>query len=206
MVQVRRNTPKVRRKWTRILLVMASSVALSVLVSQAVADTGKGHWFQTTLERGEARGYEWAAGVKVPTHRPLSRVCVLLAMAEQPKGGASYVEGVSSTECGRLSRSSDSVFATESFGPGRTRVTVLEVIYHPAVRRVVLTLNTGERMVFRPQTPRIPNRAKRGIPSFRYLVTSFDGGACIRRAMTFDGSGKVLARQEEPCSSRPGGS
>jgi hypothetical protein len=187
---------------------MVGALALSLLVflvSPAVAGTGKARWFQVTLERGETKGYRWAVGAKGPKSEPLGRICTQLSMVEPPQEDVPYVEGSDSTECGRLKTPTDSISGTDSFGSGQSRVTVLEVVYRPIVRKVTLILATGERRVFRPSTPQIPNRVDRGIPVFRYLVSPFEGETCIRRVATFDGSGGIVSNEvSPPCPSGTG--
>jgi hypothetical protein len=189
---------EISARWAAALVALVGGLALSVLVFQAAAAASKVRWFQTTLEQGQVSGYHWAVGVKGPKHRPLSQVCAQLSMVELPQNGAPYVEGGSSTLCGRLKRPTDSVLGTESFGSGRSRVAVLEAVYRPIVRKVTFVLATGERKVFLPRIPKIPNRSARGIPIFRYFVASFEGETCVRRVTTFDQLGGVVSNEAEP--------
>jgi hypothetical protein len=185
-------------KWVATLVAIAGALALGVLVSQAAAGAGKVRWFQATLEQGETNGYRWAVGVKGPKDQSLGSVCAQLSMVEPPQNDVPYVEGGSSTVCGRLKRPNDSVSGTESLGLGESRVTVLEVVYRPVVRKVTLVLATDAREVFYPRIPEIPHRAARGIPIFRYFVAPFEGETCIRRIATFDGDGSVVSNEVRP--------
>lgn len=189
---------KIKGKWAVMLVAIAGALTLSVLVSQAAAGTSKDRWFQAALEQGEINGYHWAVGVKGPKDEPLSHICAQLSMVEPPQEDAPYVEGGSSTECGRLKRPVDAVSGTESFGSEASRVTVLEMVYRPIVRKVTFILATGERWVYRPDVPEIPNRAERGIPIFRYIVVPFEGEVCVRCVTTFDGKGRVLSNEGSP--------
>jgi hypothetical protein len=150
------------------------------------------------LEQGETNGYHWAAGVKGPKDEPLGRICAQISMVEPSQDGVPYVEGHDSTECGRLKQATESVSGTDSFGSGASRVTVLEAVYRPIVRKVTFILATGERRIYRPGVPDIPSRSGRGIPNFRYIVIPFEGEVCIRRITTFDGNGGVLANIGSP--------
>lgn len=187
----------VNDKWVAILIAIAGALALSLLVSPGAAGS-KVSWFHAMLKRGETKGYHWAVGVKGRKHEPLSEICAQISMVEPPRDDAPYVEGRDATDCGRLRQPSDSVSSTDSFGSGVSRVAVLEVVYRPIVRKVTFILATGERRVFRPHPPDVPNRAARGIPIFRYLVAPLEGETCIRRVATFDGRGRVVSNEARP--------
>jgi hypothetical protein len=136
------------------LAVLAGCLVLGSL-SQAATATGETDWFQIKLEQGEVNGYHWAVGVKGPKHRPLSQICAELSMVEPPQEGAPYVEERDATDCSSFRQSIHSVFGTESFGSGPSRVTVLEALYRPIVRKVTFVLAGGERRVFLPRVPEI---------------------------------------------------
>lgn len=159
---------------------------------------GKAGWFQIILEQGEVSGYHWAVGVKGPKHVQLSQVCAELSMVEPPQDDAPYVEERDATDCSWLKQPADSVFGTESFGSGQSRVAVYEAVYRPIVRKVTFVLDTGERKVFLPRVPEISHRSARGIPAFRYFAAPFEGETCIRRVATFDRAGKVVSNEARP--------
>jgi hypothetical protein len=189
--------------WRAIALgVLLCALALGV-VSRAAANpdkAGKVSWFNVTLKRGEISGYHWAVGAKGQRNRPLRHMCAEVSMVEPPQEGTDYVEGGNSTECGRLEHPNDSVVGTESFGSGQSRVTVLEAVFRPVVRKVTFLLSTGERKTFLARVAQIPHRATKGIPTFRFVVFPFEGEACIRGVAMFDGKGRVVSRQvSAPC-------
>jgi hypothetical protein len=185
-------------KWTAVLFALAGCLALGLLFSHGAAASGKVGWFQIKLEQGEVNGYHWVVGAKGPKHRPLSRICAELSMVEPPQEGAPYVEGRDATNCSRLRPPIHSVFGTEAFGSGPSRVAVFEGLYRPIVRKVTFVLATGERRVFLPRVPKIPNQSARGIPSFRYFAAPFEGETCVRRVATFDGAGKIVSNEARP--------
>lgn len=180
-----------------VLSTIVCTLVLGFLMPRAGADTGKAgkvSWFDLTLERGEINGYHWAVGAKGQRTQPLKRICAEVAMVEPPKEGADYVEGGNSTECGRLEHPADSVVGTESAGSGQSRVTVLEALFRPVVRKVTFVLSTGERRTLPSRAPQTPNRAANGIPPFRFVVFPFEGETCIRRVATFDGRGHLVSK------------
>jgi hypothetical protein len=179
------------------LVILAVAMALILLVSQA-ANANRVRWFQVNLEHGETEGYSWGVGAKGPKHEPLGQICAQVSMVEPNQGSADVVEGRDATDCGSIGQREDSIAATVSFGSGESRVTVLEVVYRPVVRKVTLVLATGAREVFYPRIPEIPNRAARGIPIFRYFVTPFEGETCVRRIATFDASDNIVSNEVSP--------
>jgi hypothetical protein len=191
-----------------IFLLIAGVVGSGVLglgAASVAAGGSRAHWYQTTLERGEINGYHWAVGAKGPKHKPLNEVCAEISMLEPAQEDALYVEGSDSTDCGRLDRPVDSISSTDSFGSGKERVSVLELIYRPIVRKVVFVLSTGERKAFLPRAPQIAHRSSRGIPVFRYAVFPFEGEVCVRRVTTVDGHEEVISSEARPpCPSGSG--
>lgn len=168
-------------------------------VSEA-GDVGDGHWYTVTLEEGETQGFSWAVGAKGRAHKPLKEICVLTAFIAPPEPNVPYGEGDETSACGSVKKPTDS--ASVSATLGSTDTSFLAAIYRPVVRKVAFLLSTGKRKVFRPKKPRLPNRKKMGIPAFRYLVASFDEGACVRSVTTFDGKSQVISKEREPCSGR----
>lgn len=181
--------------WTATL---AAVGLLGALSANAMGGSSSGRWYRAALEQGETREFRWAVGVKGPKHEPLREICGQVGMIEPPQDDSPYVEGRDATDCGSLVRATASVAPSVAFGSGPSRLTVLATLYRPIVRKVTFTLSTGERRVYRPRVPEIPNRLKRGIPLFRYLVASFDGETCIRRITTFDGNGRVVWNEARP--------
>jgi hypothetical protein len=184
--------------WFLALVALAGCLALSLSLFQAAGAAGKVSWFKVKLEQGEVNGYRWAVGVKGPKHRPLGQICAELSMVEPPQDGAPYFEERDPTSCSRLKQATDSVFGTAAFRSGQSRVAVFEALYRPIVRKVTFVLATGERRVFLPRVPKIPDRSARGIPTFRYFATSFEGETCVRRVATFDGAGKIISSEARP--------
>ena len=159
---------------------------------------GGQRWYEALLEEGETQGFKWGIGAKVPMNKALGEICVLAGFLAPPQPGVPYGEGDSSTVCGNLTKPTESVSTSATLGS--TGTTLVATLYRPAVRKVSILLSNGKRKVLRPLAPGIPNRAAMGIPAFRYLVASVDGGACVRQVTTFNGKGKVLAIEGEPCS------
>jgi hypothetical protein len=163
-------------------------------------DVGGSQWYKVTLEEGETQGFKWTVGAKGRAHVPLKEICVLTAFIAPPEPGVPYGEGDEGSVCGSAKKPTDSTSSGATLGS--TGTSLLAVIYRPVVRKVTFLLSTGKRKVFRTQEPRLLDREKRGIPAFRYLVASFDGGACVRGITTFDGKGQVISKEGEPCSGR----
>jgi hypothetical protein len=179
-------------------LVATTVLVLSLLGSHAAAGSNKGRWFEVSLEQGKTKGYHWAVGAKGQKHLPLSKICAQISMVEPLRDDVPYAEGRDATDCSQLKWPSDSVASSVSFRSGPSRVTILELLYRPVVRKVTFILDTGERRVFRPKVPRIPDRSARGIPVFRYLVAPFIGSTCIRRITTFDERDGVIHNEARP--------
>jgi hypothetical protein len=173
-------------------------VVLAALVPQAVAGGSRAQWFSVALANGKIEGYRWAVGAKGPKHEPLDQICTLVSMVEPPQGEDDVVEGRDATDCGRLKLPTDSVSSTDSLGSGESRVTVLEAIYRPLVRKVAIGFAAGGPKVYRTRAPQLSNRAEAGIPMFRYIVAPVQSGNCIRRVTAFDGRGKVVSSQASP--------
>ena len=168
--------------------------------TSGAGEAGHGKWYKVTLEEGETHGFSWVVGAKGRTHEPLKEICVLAGIIAPPEPNVPYGEGSNVSVCGSAMKPAESVSANATLGS--TGTSFLTTIYRPVVRKVVFLLSTGKRKVFRPKEPRLPNREEVGIPAFRYLVASFDGGACVRGVTTFDVKGQVIAREGEPCSGR----
>lgn len=185
-------------KWTA-----AAGLAIAFLgipVVDVAAENGGGRWHQVVLEEGETSGFSWSGGARLPAHRRLDKICVAAGFTAPVPPDQPYRESSSLAVCGSLAKAKDSVSLSATLGSSGT--TFLAVVYRPAVRKVVFLLNNGQRRVFRPRIPQIPDRAAMGIPVFRYLVATFDGGACVRRTNTFNASGDVVSKEGEPCSAR----
>lgn len=187
----------------RIRCVAATLVALmlAVSISQAVAGSSKGHWFQANLARGEIEGYRWAVGAKGPKHEPLGQICAQISIVEPPRDDFPEVEGRDTTDCGQLRLATDVVSSTNSLESGKSGVSVLEAIYRPVVRKVRIVFASGEQELYRTSAPQLSNRVGRGIPKFRYVVAQFLAESCVRRITGFDGNGKTVSnRASPPCS------
>ncbi len=191
-------------------LILWAAVVIAVgfhsgLLSTKADGSGAGTWYRAALEQGETRGYHWSVGVKGPKHEPLREICAQVSMIEPPQSDSPYVEETNSTDCGSLLRATDLVGGSAAFGSGPSKLTVVANLYRPIVHKVTFILEQGERKVFFPRTPKIPNRLRRGIPLFRYFAASFDGENCIRRVTTFNKRGKVVGNDvSPPCSPSTG--
>ena len=180
---------------------MGSAVAtlvllvLSLVVSQALAESPHSKWFQVGLATGETSGFHWSTGAKGLKGQRLSRICTEISVVEPPRNGTDVGEGRDATDCGEVKMTSDSVITTESLGPKKAGVTVVEAIYRPLVRKVTIVFADGKRTTLRAQSP---NQNGRGIPMFRYVVTSFSTGGCVDRIVAFDGKSSVVSRQISP--------
>jgi hypothetical protein len=173
-------------------------VMLGMIVSLAVAGSLQGKWFQVGLASGETSGYHWSTGAKGLKGKALSRICTEISMVEPPRNGTDVGEGRDSTDCGELKTASDELVTKESLGPKKSGATVLEAIYRPLIRKVTIVFTDGNRTVLTTQAPHIANRARKGIPVFRYAVMSFSSSSCISRIVSFDGKGKVVSSQASP--------
>jgi hypothetical protein len=168
-------------------------LALSLVASEAVADSSQSRWFQIGLATGETNGYGWSTGAKGPRHQPLSQICAEISMSEPPRNGV--YEGSDATDCGELKTASDSVISTESLGPKKSGATVVEAIYRPLIQKVTIVFTSGKRTALPTQSP---TRTGKGIPVFRYAVASFSAGNCVNRIVAFDGKGKVVSSLASP--------
>jgi hypothetical protein len=174
--------------------IVALALSMFCLVAaQAIAAGSQSGWFQIGLATGETNGYGWSTGAKGPKHQPLSQICAEISMAEPPRNGVS--EGRDAADCGELKVAGDSVVTTESLGPKKSGATVVEAIYRPLIRKVAIVFASGKRTAL---PTRSPKRNVRGIPVFRYVVTSFSADNCVKRLIAFDGKGMVVASQVSP--------
>ena len=171
---------------------------LGALSANVVEGSSSGRWYQAALDQGETRSYHWTAGVKGPKYEPLKEICAQVGMVEPLKDDSIYAEGREATDCGSLLSARDSVAPSVAFGSGASKLTVLATLYRPKVRKVTFVLSTGERRVYIPRMPKIPNQRMRGIPVFRYMVASLDGETCIRRVTTLDGKGGIVSNEGRP--------
>ncbi|HEX6665542.1 MAG TPA: hypothetical protein VF081_02990 [Solirubrobacterales bacterium] len=189
---------------------LLAAVALAALVSHAGAK-GLSHaaeasgasgdrWYHAALEHGETQGFRWGVGAKLPKHEPLDEICLLAVYLVPPEPDVPYVEESDLTVCGNLKRPTESVSLGIMLGASGAQFQA--ALYSPIVRKVVFLLSTGERRVFRPQAPRIPNRKAMGIPSFGYVIAPIDRGACVRAVTTFDRKGDRVSQVGESCSGR----
>jgi hypothetical protein len=185
-------------------VVVAFAYLAGAPISADADRVGKERWYSVPLESGETSGgYLWGVGAKGPKDKPMGEICTQVGMIEPPQPDKSYVESSGGSLCGHLRSPKEALIDATGFGEGASRVTVLEAIYRPAVRRVVIVLDSGERRVYLPRVPKLSNRASRGIPVFRYIADTFEGEGCARRVTTFDGSGAVISNQTK--SDCPGG-
>lgn len=171
----------------------------------ADADTSKkARWYSVSLAHGETSGgYRWGVGAKGPKHEPLKEICAMAGMIEPPEPDKPYVEGTDGALCGEIRSPKESMMETAGFGTGESSVTAFVAIYRPAVRKVTFVFDSGERRVYLPQVPQLPNRDERGIPVFRFIADTFEGEPCARRVTTFDGRGGVISHEtKKDC---PGG-
>jgi hypothetical protein len=206
---LKRSLKNSHRSHRRYLVCCLAMMVLGFGVFSAPSTSGSSkvggdHWYKVTLEEGETQGFSWVVGAKGRTHEPLREICALAAIIAPPEPNVPYGEGSNVSVCGSAMKPAESVSANAKLGS--TGTSLLTTIYRPVVRKVVFLLSTGKRKVFRPKKPRLANREERGIPAFRYLVASFDGGACVRSVTTFDGRGRVISKEGEPCAGRLGGS
>ena len=159
------------------------------------------HWFSAKLSTGsDSVGYRWAVGAKGPAGAPLDRICVSVSLVEPPREELEVVEAEDATYCGRLMSASDNVNSSVSSLVRNPGLTVTAGVFRPRVRRVTFVFGTGERETYLPAIPDLHNRGPRGIPVFRYLVATWEGKPCIRRVVTFDAAGDVLANDRRSCS------
>jgi hypothetical protein len=182
------------KRFTALLAV----VALATLVSHAGASGDR--WYQAALDHGETQGYRWGVSAKLPKHKPLDEICLMVAYLVPPDPDIPYVEEDDTAICGSLKRPTESVSLGVTLGSSGAQFQA--ALYSPIVRKVVFLLSTGERRVFRPRAPRIPNRKAMGIPSFGYVIAPIDGGACVRAVTTFDRRGDRVSQGGESCSGR----
>jgi hypothetical protein len=172
-------------------LIFASSIEAPL--SAGANGAKKVRWYRVLLESGEtSSGYRWTVGAKGPKHEPLREICSMTGMTEPPQPDKPYIESHEGELCGLLLLPEESMTISASFGFGESRVTVFASIYRPIVRKVTIVLDSGERRIYLPKVPQIPNRAERGIPVFRYIADVFEGEFCARRTTTFDGQGDVI--------------
>jgi hypothetical protein len=175
---------------------------LSYLALTEAASANGAKWYQVQLEQGESQGYRWGVGAKVPKGQPLKDICSQAVVIEPPKPDVPYVDSNDLTDCGKLLKPADSVVSSATISSEGSPSTFFVALYRPVVRKVSFLLSTGERKVFWPGVPQVPNRVAMGVPLFRYIVAWFQG-ACVRSTKTFDVSGKVIAQAGEPCAARP---
>src|SRR5215207_1663192 len=159
-------------------------------------------WYSATFARGEtSNGYRWKMGVSGPKGKSLKTICNIAAVLDPPRDDLPYVESHESKVCSSLGNPRDSAALSISVGSGDSTVTVMEVLYRPVVRKVVLVLDNGDREIFMPAVARIRDRAKRGIPIFRYIIGRFDSETCLRKVITFDKDDHAVHREgRPPCS------
>jgi len=177
--------------------VAALAVATFVLLAPqgsggSSAPASSGPWYRLALEQGEWQGYSWSVGASGPRHEPLREICALTSVLESFREGAPFIEGGDSQACGALPDATVSMALGETLVSGASTLSLNVVLYRPIVRKVAFILGTGERRIYMPRVPEIPNRSQRGIPVFRYVVASFEGEACVRRITTFDRRGGVI--------------
>ena len=179
----------------KIVALIAAIVAIGALTVGGVhhaEGAGNDPWYEINLEIGEVDGYGWAVGARGPEGRPLDRICAMVSVVEPLRPDAPYVEGNDSVVCGSLARPVRWVAADAGFGSGDSSLTVLSVLFRPAVDKAILVFSTGERKVLRPRMAKIRDRQARGIPRFRYLAVPFKGDGRLRKVMLFDGKGTAL--------------
>jgi hypothetical protein len=179
------------------------AVVVFVLVGalpSVAAGASRSDWYRVALEHGETNGYLWSVSAAGPRHEPLREICAQIGTLE-PVGEPELTFGGYSSLCGDLFDATQSMDLAVGFGAGVSEITLLADLYRPAVRKVAFVIGTGERRVYYPAVPTISDRAARGIPVFRYLVTSFAGEFCIRRVTTFDKLGNVIRNQRDPICS-----
>lgn len=174
----------------------------AVLPSTSLGTGGQSHWYHVTVAHGKnTEGYKWSVGAKGRKGHALDEICATLSMVEPPRSEVPYVEGTDSTDCGSVRRPSESVSSSVSMGEGESLIKVVEVLYRPVVRKVSVFLKSGEEKILRLKRPGIANRAKKGIPMFRFFVLSLEDGACIRRLVSYDGQGTLIKSEKtEACT------
>lgn len=187
-----------------LLSVLVVSIGLTTALLSSNASGSGDRWYQVGLTKGETSGgYRWAVGAKGRKDEALKEICTSASMVEPLQDDLQIAEGEDATDCGSLRHPTDSVSSTVSFETGTRRVSVLVIAYRPIIRKVTFVLATGERKVYRPLTPHIPERVDQGIPVFRYMAASFEGETCVRRIITFDGRGEVVGGgTKPPCAHR----
>jgi hypothetical protein len=190
-------------RWTFYAAVVTLVVATfasptTQVLGESSTPASGGSWYRVGLDQGEWQGYHWAVGAAGPKHEPLGEICALISVIEPPQEGSPYVEASDAKVCGSLPDATVSNVLGETLGSGASKQILVAALYRPIVRKVTFVLDTGERKVYFPRTPRIPNRVAKGIPAFRYLVTSSDGETCTRRMTTFDGKGDVIWNEARP--------
>lgn len=193
--------------WTTRALA-ATALMLALITGWASSEAGaasEDRWYRVLLEKGKTEdGYEWAMGASGPRNQPLRKICNVTSTLAPPND-AGYVEGDSLTVCGSLRRPELSAVVSLDVGSEGATRTVFEALYHPVVRKVIFVLDSGERMVYFPKVPKIPNRAAKGIPLFRYVVDTFEEELCVRKVTTFDKAGRAISREASPaCPSGQG--
>lgn len=181
--------------WAVVIFVLAGALP------SVAAGASRSDWYRVELEHGEANGYLWSVSAAGPRHQPLREICGQISSLEPPQGDPELTFGDHFSLCGDLFDATQSNDLAAGFGSGVSEITLLADLYRPAVRKVAFVTDTGERRVYFPAVPAIPDRTARGIPVFRYLVTSFVGEFCIRRVTTFDKLGNVIRNQRDPICS-----
>lgn len=116
----------------------------------------------------------------------------MVSVLEPFEEGAPFIEGSDAKVCGAMPDASVSMSLGDTLVSGASKLSLNVVLYRPIVRKVAFILGTGERRIYMPRVPEIPNRSQRGIPVFRYVVASLEGEACVRRVATFDRRGGVI--------------
>ncbi len=168
-------------------------VAFVLLASQgSLAPASSGPWYRLALEQGEWQGYGWSVGASGPGHEPLREICAMVSVLEPFEEGAPFIEGSDSKVCGAMPDAKISMALGETLVSDASELSLNVVFYRPIVHKVAFILGTGERRIYMPRVPEIPNRSQRGIPVFRYVVASFQGETCVRRITTFDRRGGVI--------------
>jgi hypothetical protein len=116
----------------------------------------------------------------------------MVSVLEPFEEGAPFIEGSDSKVCGAMPDARISMALGETLVSDASNLSLNVILYRPIVRKVVFVLGTGERRIYMPRVPKVPNRSKRGIPVFRYVVASFEDEACVRRITTFDPRSGVI--------------
>lgn len=186
--------------WGRYLLACTVGIIVALAAvggGSSQAKGGRTHWYSVALAHGTtAGGYLWSVGAKGSRNSGLHRICAVLSITEPPQEGSPDVEGTDSVDCGPLRDPTESVISSLGMGEGPAALDLVEVLYRPAVRKVVVEVSAGQDLVFHPRARTIRSGGSEGaILRFRYLAIPLEGDNCIRQIVSYDRGGHIIKRE-----------